>query len=54
MIDPALRAAAAVDFRLVRGQAPYVSRLPLGRTQPLGLPDHMVKTGQDELFASSG
>ncbi len=51
MTDAALRAAAAEDFRLVRGDMPYVSPIPPDRTQPLGLPDYMVKTGQDELFA---
>ncbi len=51
MTDPDLRAAAAADFRAMRGDAPFVSGLPPERTQPLGLPDYMVKTGEDELFA---
>jgi aminobenzoyl-glutamate utilization protein B len=50
MTDPALRAAAAADFRAVRGDAPYVSPLPPDRVSPLGVPDWLAKTGEDEIF----
>jgi aminobenzoyl-glutamate utilization protein B len=49
MTDPALREAARADLRRRRGGAPFVSPLPATRRQPLGLPDFMVKTGDDEL-----
>lgn len=51
LTDPALRAAAAEDFRRVRGESPYVSPIPPERTEPLGLPDFLRNTGADELFA---
>jgi aminobenzoyl-glutamate utilization protein B len=51
MTQPDLLAAAKADFVKRRGDAPFVSPLPPERTQPLGLPDFLRKSGQDEVFA---
>lgn len=47
--DPALREAAKADFRRRRGDRPFASPIPPGRTRPLGLPDFLVKTGEDDV-----
>ena len=44
-----MRDAAKADFRRRRGDRPFVSPLPESRRQPLGLPEFMVKTGDDEV-----
>ncbi len=52
MTQPDLLAAAKADFVRRRGDAPFVSPLPADRTQPLGLPDFLRKSGLDEVFAA--
>lgn len=52
MNDRALLDAAKADLRKRRGDKPFVSPLPANRTQPLGLPAFLRKTGADEIFGS--
>lgn len=54
MTDTALRQAARADQRQRRGPAPYRSPLDPGRTRPEGLPDFMVRTGDDEVVTALG
>lgn len=54
MTDPALREAAKADQRARRGDRAYRSPLPAELTRPLGLPDFMVKTGDEEVVAALG
>jgi len=54
MTDPALREAAKADFQRRTGGRPFRSALPASRVRPLGLPDHMLRTGPDELGAAFG
>jgi aminobenzoyl-glutamate utilization protein B len=51
MTDPALRAAARADLQRRMGGEVYAPLLPADRAEPLGLPDWLRKTGQDELTA---
>jgi aminobenzoyl-glutamate utilization protein B len=51
MTDKALRDAAKADLVTRRGDYKFVSPLPLERKQPLGLPDFLRKTGNDEFGA---
>jgi aminobenzoyl-glutamate utilization protein B len=52
MTDAALREAAKADLRRRRGDRPYASPIPPGRTRPLGLPPHLAKTGEDDFVAA--
>jgi aminobenzoyl-glutamate utilization protein B len=49
MTDPALLAAAKEDFGARMAGKTYVPLLPADRTEPLGLPDWLRKTGEDEV-----
>jgi aminobenzoyl-glutamate utilization protein B len=51
MTDATLREAARAELLRQRGDAPYASPLPASRRQPLGLPDHLRKTGEDEVVS---
>lgn len=48
MIDPDIRAAARADLEARMTGKTYVPLLPADRTEPLGLPDWLRKTGQDD------
>jgi len=51
MTDPDLLAAARADLEArVAGKA-YVPLLPADRTEPIGIPDWLRKTGQDEVVS---
>lgn len=52
MTDAALRAAARADFDARRGGRAFVSLLPPEQAAPIGIPDWLRKTGQDEVTAS--
>jgi aminobenzoyl-glutamate utilization protein B len=47
--DAGLRAAARADFDRRRGGTRFVSPLPADRREPIGLPDFLAKTGEDEI-----
>ena len=50
MTDAALRAAVRADFETRRGDGPYVSPLPEGRTRPDNIPPHLLlRDGSDEI-----
>jgi aminobenzoyl-glutamate utilization protein B len=49
MTDAALRDAARADFERRTGGRPFRSALPETRRQPMGIPAHMVRTGDEEL-----
>jgi aminobenzoyl-glutamate utilization protein B len=51
MTDPDLRAAARADLEARMAGRTYVPLLPAERTEPLGLPDWLRKTGQDEIVS---
>jgi aminobenzoyl-glutamate utilization protein B len=51
MTDPAIRAAAQADLETRTAGKTYVPLLPADRTEPLGLPDWLRKTGQDEVVS---
>jgi aminobenzoyl-glutamate utilization protein B len=51
MTDPAIRAAAQADLETRMAGKTYVPLLPADRTEPLGLPDWLRKTGQDEVVS---
>lgn len=53
MTDATLREAAKADFKMRRGDRPFVSPLPPERKQPLALPAFLRKSGQDEVFAGA-
>jgi aminobenzoyl-glutamate utilization protein B len=49
MTDADLRAEARRDLERRVASAPYLPLLPADRTEPLGVPDWLRKTGQDEI-----
>jgi aminobenzoyl-glutamate utilization protein B len=49
MTDPDLRAAAQTDLAARVANAPYMPIVPPDRTGPIGLPDWLFKTGDDEV-----
>jgi aminobenzoyl-glutamate utilization protein B len=51
MTDGALRAAAREDMVRRMGETEYVPLVPADRTEPLGLPDWLRKTGGDEFVS---
>jgi aminobenzoyl-glutamate utilization protein B len=51
MTDPAIRAAAQADLETRMAGKTYVPLLPADRTEPLGLPHWLRKTGQDEVVS---
>lgn len=52
MTDRALREAVKADFRRRRGDRPYVSPIPASRTQPLRVPPHLVRSGEDDYVSA--
>ncbi|QYU67340.1 amidohydrolase [Leptolyngbya sp. 15MV] len=54
MNDPALRQAARADFRRRVGDQPFRSAIPASRTRPLGTPEWLLRTGEDEFAAVLG
>jgi aminobenzoyl-glutamate utilization protein B len=51
MTDPALLTAAKADRTARMGDKAYVPLLPADRTEPLGLPDWIRKTGEDDFVS---
>jgi aminobenzoyl-glutamate utilization protein B len=51
MTDPALLAAAKADLAARMAGKTYVALLPADRTEPLGLPDWLRKTGRDDFVS---
>ena len=51
MTDRTLRAAALADLERSMGGEAFAPLLPVDRTEPLGLPDWLRKTGLDEITA---
>ncbi|WP_439576859.1 amidohydrolase [Elioraea sp.] len=52
MTDPALREAARADFRRRIGDRPFRSAIPASRTRPLGVPEYLIRTGEDEIVSA--
>jgi aminobenzoyl-glutamate utilization protein B len=52
LTDAALREQAKAEFTRRRGPEPFVSPIPDSRTAPRGLPRHMTRTGQDDVFST--
>jgi aminobenzoyl-glutamate utilization protein B len=51
MTDPALLTAAKADRAARMGDKAYVPLLPTDRKEPLGLPDWIRKTGEDDFVS---
>jgi aminobenzoyl-glutamate utilization protein B len=48
MTDADLRAAAKADMAARLAKSPYVPLLPADQKEPIGIPDWLRKTGQDD------
>ena len=51
MTDPGVLAAAKADLDARMAGKTYVPLLPADRTEPIGIPDWLRKTGQDEVVS---
>jgi len=49
--DPGVLAAAKADLDARMAGKTYVPLLPADRTEPIGIPDWLRKTGQDEVVS---